>query len=173
MSDTASKLPINADKKSTPAQPKAWAPFDSLRHEIDRLFDNVGGGWLNRSPDLDLTWAPSADWAIAPAVDVVEKDSSYEITAELPGLDEKDIDVKFADGALTIRGEKKESREEHKKGYYVSERRYGAFARSFQLPDGTNPDKIDARFAKGVLTIVVPKSTEAAKNEKKIAVKAA
>jgi HSP20 family protein len=177
MAATATKLPINTQSKPTPATAKPWAPFDTLRQEIDRLFDSVGGGLFapaRRSAfDLDLTWPKDMRWAIAPAVDVVDKEKSYEITAELPGLDEKDLEVTLAEGTLTIRGEKRESKEEKKKDYYVSERRFGSFVRSFQLPDGVDADKIEASFAKGVLTVSVPKAAQAQKNEKKIAVKAA
>jgi HSP20 family protein len=91
---------------------------------------------------------------------------------ELPGLDEKDVEVKLANGSLTVKGEKKEDKEEREKDYYFSERRYGSFVRSFPLPEGVNADKIEASFAKGVLTIKLPKTAEA-QAEKKIAVKAA
>jgi HSP20 family protein len=103
-------------------------------------------------------------------VDIAEKDKGYEITAELPGMEESDIDVKYADGVLTIKGEKKEEKEEKKKDYYLSERRYGSFQRSFQVPENVAADKIDAKFANGVLTVRLPKSAEAQKNEKKIAI---
>ena len=108
-----------------------------------------------------------------PAVDIAETDKAYEITAELPGMDEKNIEVKFADGVLTIKGEKKEEKEEKKKDYYLSERSYGSFQRSFQVPDGVDTDKIEATFKKGVLTVTLPKSAEAQKAAKKIDVKAA
>ncbi|MDR3475465.1 MAG: Hsp20/alpha crystallin family protein [Devosia sp.] len=177
MADTATKLPIKTQAKPATAPAKPWAPFDTLRQEVDRLFDTVGRGFFPPAPrsvfDLDLTWPQDMSWAIAPAVDVVDKGQAYEITAELPGLDEKDIEVKLAEGTLTIRGEKQEDKEEKKKDYYVSERRYGSFVRSFQLPDGIETDKIEASFAKGVLTVSVPKAAQAQKSEKKIDVKAA
>jgi len=106
-----------------------------------------------------------------PAVDIAEKDKEYEITAELPGMDESNIDVKFADGLLTIKGEKKEEKEEKNKDYYLSERRYGSFQRSFPVPESVDANKIEAKFVNGVLTVKLPKSPEAQKNEKKIAIK--
>ena len=115
----------------------------------------------------------STSWDIAPAVDVAEKDEECEITAELPGLDEKNIEVKLANGTLTIKGEKKEEKEEKQKDYYLSERSYGSFIRSFQLPEGVDEGKIEASFVKGVLTVKLPKSAEAQKNEKTISIKAA
>jgi len=81
--------------------------------------------------------------------------------------------VKFSDGVLTIKGEKQEEKEEKKKDYYLNERNYGSFQRTFQVPDGVDSDKIEASFKKGVLTVTLPKSAEAQKSEKKIAVKAA
>ena len=86
-------------------------------------------------------------------------------------MDESNIDVKFAHGLLTIKGEKREEKEEKKKDYYLSERRYGSFQRSFPVPESVDADKIEAKFANGVLTVRLPKSAEAQKNEKKIAIK--
>ena len=79
-----------------------------------------------------------------PAVDVTETDKAYEIAAELPGMDERNIEVTFADGVLTIKGEKREEEEEKNKDYYLSERSFGSFQRSFQVPRGVDTDKIDA-----------------------------
>jgi HSP20 family protein len=164
MAEPVTKLPIKTEKSATPAggfaQPRTT--FDGLRREIDRVFR------CNCSTSLRST-----RWDIAPAVDVAEKDKEYEITAELPGLDEKNIEVKLANGTLTIKGEKKEEKEEKQKDYYVSERSYGSFMRSFQLPEGVDEGKIEASFAKGVLTVKLPKSAEARKNEKTISIKAA
>ena len=140
---------------------------------------------LERSGDFDadwhryirrkswLNWRREISWGKVPAVDIVEKDKAYEFSAELPGMDESNIDVKFADGTLTIKGEKNEEKEEKKKDYYLSERHFGSFQRTFQVPNGIDPDKIDATFKNGVLTVTLPKSAEAAKNEKKIAIKKA
>jgi HSP20 family protein len=88
-------------------------------------------------------------------------------------MDEKNIDIKLSNGTLTIKGEKKEEKEEREKDYYLSERRNGAFMRSFQVPEGVDPAKIEATFAKGVLTLKLPKTAEAQKSEKTIAIKAA
>jgi len=86
-------------------------------------------------------------------------------------MGEKDIDVKFADSVLTIKGEKKEESEERQKDYYHSERRFGAFQRSFRVPDGVEADKIEANVKDGVLTVLLPKSDDAKKREKKIQIK--
>ena len=173
------KLPVKTEERKAPGF-APWRPFESLRHEIDRLFEDFDGGmWRSRfgRPMFDLQpfWSRgSTSIAIAvPSVDIAETDKAYEITAELPGMDEKNIEVKFADDVLTIKGEKKDEKEEKKKDYYLSERSYGSFQRSFQVPEGVDTDKIEATFKKGILTVALPKSTEAQKAAKKIDVKAA
>jgi HSP20 family protein len=130
--------------------------------------------------DIEPFWRGEVTWAGAPAVDVSESEKAYEITAELPGMDEKNIEVKLADGGLTIKGEKQEDKEEKKekekekeKEYYLHERRFGSFERCFRVPEGVDTSKIEATFKKGVLTVTLPKSPEAQKAEKKIEVKAA
>jgi HSP20 family protein len=170
------KLPVK-NEKATPAT-RAFTPFDSLRREIDRLFDDFGGGFWRSSfrlPTFDLAPLGNRDvaWPTAPAVDITDADKAYEITAELPGIDEKNVEVKVANGVLTIKGEKQEEKEEKKKDYYLRERNYGSFERSFQVPDGVDTDKIEANFKKGVLTVTLPKKPEAQAAAKKIDVKAA
>jgi HSP20 family protein len=108
-----------------------------------------------------------------PAVDVSETDKGYEIKAELPGMEEKNIEVKLADGVLTIKGEKQEEKETKEKDYYVQERSFGSFQRTFQVPDNVDTNKIEANFKNGVLTVNLPKTAEAQKPAKKIEVKAA
>lgn len=109
----------------------------------------------------------------APAVDIVEKDNAYEMTADLPGFDEKNIEVKLQNGSLSIKGECKSEKEEKKKDYHLTEREFGSFERRFTLPEGVDPDKIEASLKKGVLTVTLPKKPEAQKPAKKIEVKAA
>lgn len=176
MAETITKLPVK-NEGGPAAAPRSWTPFESLRREIDRLFDDLNGGWrvpFGRSLfDVQPFWSRESTWTATPAVDVAETDKAYEITAELPGIDEKNIEVEFTNGVLTIKGEKKEEREEKKKDYHLSERSYGSFRRSFQVPDGVDADKIEASFKKGVLFVALPKTSEAQKAEKKITVKAA
>jgi HSP20 family protein len=178
MAQTATNLPVNktapSSSKSVPAH---VGPFDSLRKQMERLFDQFDRD-IWHVPSLpkfkfEPLWGGAAGWGNLPAVDIVEKDKAYEISAELPGLDEKDIEVTLASGTLTIKGEKKEEKEEKKNDYYLSERHYGSFIRSFGVPEGVNVDKIEANFNKGVLTVTLPKTAEAQKPEKKIAIKAA
>src|SRR5215472_7896397 len=169
------KVPVKTEKAQSPAL-QSWRPFERLRQEIDRLFEDFDGGfrrWPASRPLANVVPFWREEWPVAPAVDVAETEKAYEITVELPGLDEKNIEVKFADGVLTIKGEKKDEKEEKKKDYYVSERSYGSFQRSFQVPDDVDTDKIEATFKRGVLTVALPKSAEAQKAAKKIDVKAA
>lgn len=178
MAQAATKLPVTTEKPGAPAPSEAWAPFESLRKEIDRLFDTFHP-FRSRLPstrsalDFDLPRLSRGGWPVAPAFDLAEKAKEYEITAELPGIDEKNVEVKLANQTLTIKGEKTEEKEEKEKDYHLSERRYGSFQRSFQVPEGVDTDKIEASFAKGILTVKLPKTAEAQKSEKKIAVKAA
>ena len=176
MAEATTKLPVKTESKDTaPASSRSWYPFETLRREVDRLFEDFDG-WSAPFKRSVFDYAPFGRFAPSarvPAVDIAEKDGNYEITAELPGIDEKDVEVRLADGGLTIRGEKKEQKEEKQKGYHLSERRYGAFERFFAVPEGVDEDKVSAVFKNGVLTVTLPKTAEAQKREKKIAIKAA
>jgi HSP20 family protein len=180
MPEVATKLPAK-----NPAPPAASAgaltktrhPFEALRQEINRLMDDFdGGAWMSpfRRSAFAARWPREFHFGnSAPAVDIVERDNAYEITAELPGMDEKHVEVNLANGGLTIKGEKQEQKEEKKKDYYLQERHYGSFERSFRIPDGVDTTKIEAVFKNGILTVSLPKSAEAKQAEKKITVKAA
>jgi HSP20 family protein len=142
------------------------AEMEALHRNIDRAFGNVFGG-----PSLlSDVWA-SRD--VVPSIDVTEDENSFNVTVELPGMDEKDVAVSVADRVLTIRGEKKEEKEKKDKDAYRRERAYGSFRRVMELPAGVDAEKIDASFKKGVLTIALPKSKEAQAKVKQIPVKAA
>jgi HSP20 family protein len=110
-------------------------------------------------------------YATGPSIDVRETGKGLEVTAELPGVDEKDVDVTLANGVLMIRGEKKHEREETEEGYHLMERSYGSFSRSIPLPFDVDDKSVSASFDKGVLRITLPKSPEAESHVRKIAVK--
>ncbi len=106
-----------------------------------------------------------------PAVDIIERANAYEVHADLPGLDEKNIEIKVVGGVLTIKGEKEESKEEKKEDFHMRERRFGSFERALRIPEGVDSDRIEAAFRKGVLTVTLPKTVEAQKPVKTIEVK--
>jgi len=163
-------------KNAVPAPtPDGWRSF---RNEMDRLFDRFSGGFglpsFRRMFDVEPSWQYDSLFSFtSPAVDVTEDDKAYKITAELPGIDEKNIDVAVSGDLLTLRGEKHYEKEEKDKNRHMSERAYGSFQRSFALPDGVDRDKISADLTKGVLTVILPKRPEAQQATKKIEVKAA
>lgn len=161
------KLAVKTEKGPAPA-PQMWRPFENLRREVDRLIDDFDGGFW-RAPFRQIETA----FGKMPAVDFTETDKGYEVTAELPGMDEKNIEVKLGNDTLTIKGEKRDEKEETKKDYYMRERSFGSFQRTITVPDGVDTDKVEASFKKGLLTVTLPKSAEAQKAEKKITVKAA
>jgi HSP20 family protein len=168
MTDAAKKLPVQTESKSA-APVDRWWPLDSLRSEIDRVFSEFGSPSIF---DRAFGRMPAAFSRGIPAVDLVETEKAFELSAELPGVDAKDLDVTLADGILTIKGEKSEAKEEKDKGYYVSERRYGSFQRSLELPRGVDSEKIEANFSNGVLKLILPKTPERQKKDRKITVKA-
>ena len=108
-----------------------------------------------------------------PSVDVSESDKEIEVTAELPGIDEKDIDISLAEGVLTIRGEKKSEVEKKEKDYYLQERTFGSIERVVPLPDTIDLDSANATFKNGVLTVKLAKKPEAAAATKRITVRRA
>jgi HSP20 family protein len=147
--------------------------LENLRQEIDRLFEDFGvGTWPSpfRSSffGMDPLRRAKAAFSGMPAVDVTETEKGYKVVAELPGMDEKNIEVKIANGMLTIKGEKQEKKEEEKQqDYYVRERSFGSFERTFPVPDGVDLDKVDASFKKGVLTVTLPKTAELKRRKRK------
>jgi HSP20 family protein len=140
----------------------AWNPFREfprVEREMEELFGALPQWWGDRQ----RAWAP--------AVDMIDQKEEIVLRADLPGIDEKDIEVTVQDGTLTIRGQRKEEKEEKKEDYYYSERAYGAFTRTLALPAGVDRDKVKATFTKGVLEVHLPKAKEA--KGTKIEVKAA
>ena len=134
----------------------------TLRREIDRLFDDFrpidSRLPFAGLPPSSFIWPHPEGWQVAPAIDMV-KDDAFENIAELPVSIEKNVEIKLSNGVLTIKGEKKDEKEEREKEYYLSERRYGSFQRTFRVPDApVEVEKIDASFKKGVLTVTLPKS---------------
>ena len=142
-----------------------WKPFRELervRREMDRLWDSFLEGGPRRRSEERGEWLPS--------LDVSETKNELVVKAEVPGMDPKDIDISLSDGVLTIKGEKKQEKEEKEADYHLVERSYGAFVRSVRLPKEVQGDKISASYKDGILRITLPKSEEAKKKEIKIKV---
>lgn len=179
MAEAATKLPIKteATPATQPAKTADWQPFEALRNQVDRLFHDFQTGFLQAPSyrsllDIEPFWRRDFGFNVTPAIDIVEKDKAFEVTAELPGLDVKNIDLQVSDNVLTIKGEKQEEKEEKAKDRYVSERRYGSFRRSLQVPGNVDIGKIEASFKGGVLTVTLPKSAEPQNNHKSIPITA-
>jgi HSP20 family protein len=135
-------------------------PFAMFRREMNSLFDDF---FADRGEALE---------SFTPKVDMKENGKDVVVTAELPGMDEKDVEITLSHDALTISGEKKEEKEEKSEERYRLERSYGAFRRTLALPCEVDPDKATAAYKKGVLTVTLPK-TAAAATTKRIPIKAA
>lgn len=140
-------------------------PFKTMRRELDRLFEDFTRGFG--------VPVQEAESLLAPRIDVAESDKEIEVTAELPGLDEKDVEVSVVDDLLTVRGEKKREKEEKGKDYQLVERSYGSFIRQLRLPFDADPGKVSASFKNGVLTVKVAKPKEIQAKTFKVPIKAA
>ena len=169
------EVPVEV-KKAPPAQTSLPDVWQSFRSEMDRLFDRFGGGFgfpsLRRMLDVEAPWRSSFNFSM-PAIDMSEDEKAYKISAELPGMDPKDIDVSVTGDMLVLKGEKRQEKEEKDKNYHFSERAYGSFQRAFELPASVDRGKLAADFSKGVLTITLPKTAAAQQPIQKIEVKAA
>ena len=170
--------------KPAPAPAPAAAParmsdlWRSFHDEMDRVFDRFSGSFAMPSWRRMFDFEParrleSTFTFTMPAIDVAENDKGYKITAELPGMEAGDLHVSVSGDTLTIKGEKRQEQEEKEENYYMCERSFGSFQRSFSLPAGVDRDKISSELSKGVLTLTLPKTAEAQQQTKKIEVKAA
>lgn len=146
------------------APPRSW--LSGSWSEMDRMFEDFFDRRFPSFPRL-LTKEERMGF-LTPRVDIKENDKAIVVSAELPGLEESDVDVSLQDGMLTLKGEKKIDAERKDDNYRVTERRYGSFQRSFRLPDSVDEGKVSASFDKGVLTIDLPKRAEAVRAAKKI-----
>lgn len=126
-------------------------PGDEFRRQMDRLFEDFFGDW---------PLAGRGEGTFAPRLDVTENDAEVVVTAEIPGMTDKDVEVTLADGRLVLSGEKKSEREEKDRSYHLVERSYGSFSRTVELPGSVLGDKASATFKNGVLTVKVPKGAE-------------
>lgn len=135
------------------------APFNVLRRQFDRLFDDFGAGAFTN-------W--SGNGHFMPQADYAETDKEIVITADLPGVDQKDVSITLENDVLTIRGEKRSQRDEKKERYQLAERSYGVFERAMSVPRGIDAEKIKASYEKGVLKVTLPKPAEMLAQRKQI-----
>jgi HSP20 family protein len=141
-----------------------WDPFKDimiLRDRMNRLFED-----LVTSPRFEDSELMQSTWS--PAVDIYETENELVLTAELPGIDEKDVEIKVEDNTLSIKGERKFEKETKEENYHRIERAYGSFFRSFSLPNYVDQEKISAEFENGLLKIHMPKKAEVKPRKVKI-----
>lgn len=138
-----------------------YRDFDRMGREMDRFWDT----FFERRP---MRFEEEGEYL--PALDLAETNQEIIVKCEVPGMDPKNIDISLSDGTLTIKGEKKQEREEKEENYHLVERSYGSFTRSVHLPKEVKHDKINASYKDGVLKIVLPKSEESKKKEVKVKV---
>ena len=150
-----------------------FEPFQALRKQVDDLFTNFTGSWPHfEMPKIE--WPTLIDAGTESAVakfDLSENGKSVKVVADIPGVDEKDIEVLVEGGVLTIKGKKETEREEEKGDVYISERSFGSFSRAFRLPDGIDEEAVDASFDKGVLTVTLPKTAKKTTGARHVPVK--
>ena len=159
-------IPWGRNAQTTPSPYREEGdPFMTLHREMNRLFDDVFRG-LDIAPFGSFgAMGRMAGW---PSVEVIDTDKDIRVSAELPGLDEKDVEVLMSDGVLTIRGEKRSEVEDRERAF--SERTYGRFERRIPLGWDVEEDKVNASFRNGVLTVTMPKSAKAAAKARRIAI---
>lgn len=156
-------IPWKKANNSLAVRRREMDPFAQMRQDVDQMFQGMLGDWSSR-----MNLFNRAGQAFVPTIDVRETAKEIRVTAELPGLDEKDIDVSLLDRALWIKGEKREEHEEQKGDVYQCERQYGAFERMIPLPVEIDAEKIKASFKSGVLKVTLPKTKEAQSNRRVI-----
>jgi HSP20 family protein len=151
---------------------QVWRPGWGLRHwHPFREFEDV-----ERWPERFFDWpvlrrGPVCDLEYIPSMELVDRGDRYVVKAELPGLKEKDVDVSVCDNVLTVKGEKKASKETKEEDYHFSEMTYGSFCRSVTLPSGVETEYISANFEDGVLEVSVPKTPEVKPKKIKVGIK--
>ncbi|WP_158626083.1 Hsp20/alpha crystallin family protein [Arsenicitalea aurantiaca] len=152
-----------------------WRPFETLRREFDRLLEDMDRSFFGRGAEAgdDAFWRRAIDWRISPSVDVLERDKAYEITAELAGVEPKDIEISVANGVVTLRASKSAETEHKDAEHFVRERQFGRYERSFGLPADVDAEHIEAHLHNGVLRLVLPRRADAVADRRTITVKAA
>jgi HSP20 family protein len=168
MSTSARKLlPWNWGTKPVPVHRAEDSPVRTLQGEMNRLFEDFSRGF-----ELAPLGGFAEGGAFAPDLEVEEDDDEIRIRVELPGVEEKDVDVSLRDGQLSVRGEKREERSGKEGGERWTECRYGSFVRAIPLPCEVEEDRVEASFKRGVLTVTLPKTAESRRANRRIEVRA-
>jgi HSP20 family protein len=156
-------IPVTRDdtKNSLAARDNILGPWLDFHREIDRLFDGFFSRGLTDFPD-------SSPSHFTPSLDLSADDNHYTVSVEMPGLEDKDVNIELSDNVLTIRGEKREEKELDEKNYYRVERRYGKFQRVLTLPDDVDQEHIQAKMSLGVLHLILPRKQAMKRDVKKI-----
>lgn len=171
MADTQIDVRRNQSPTRQEHRPAQVDPFRAMDRMFDHFLRGFGFPAFRRMNEPEL-WSEGGFNFGSPAIDFAEDEKAYHLTAELPGLSEKDVNLTVSGDLLTITGEKREESEQKEKNYHYSERRFGSFRRAIQLPQHIDRDKIDAKFKNGVLEVTLPKTSDAMQRQKKIEVKA-
>lgn len=170
--ESGSPVPVRRAKQGPRGGYSELSPVDYFHQEVDRLFDNFFGAWP--SYGMDRQHEPTlVDGMLKPTLDLSATDKEYAITVEIPGVDEKDVKLELANDTLTIRGEKKQEKEEKDHNYYRMERSYGSFQRVLSLPDDADQESIKAKFKRGVLKVTMLRKALPHSDVKRIEVKGA
>jgi HSP20 family protein len=162
-----SLLPSLFNPSSVARFPQGFDPFLMLRRNMDRMLDDLLSG--NAPAAARGGQAPAM--MLSPQIDISETEREVRITAEMPGMNADDVEVRLDDGVLTIHGEKRAEQQDDKQDYHLMERSYGTFSRYIRLPFSIGPDQVQATFKDGVLTITIPKPDDAQRKSNKIDVK--
>jgi len=146
-----------------------YSPIAHFHREMDRRFEDFFRGFNFPSMGFGREFAPlvQREW-LKPTLDIAASEKDYTISVEVPGVDEKDVQLELSDGTLVIKGEKKQAREQKEKNYYKMERSYGSFQRLLSLPEDTELDSIEAVYKHGMLTITIPRKAKAATKSQRI-----
>jgi len=177
-SKSTGKKKGSAKKMKSPAEVpargevSAFEPFQSLRKQVDDLFTNFTVSWPHfEMPKIEWPTLEEGKESAIAKFDLSESGKSVKVVADIPGVDEKDVEVLVQDGVLTIKGNKKSEREEEGEDFYISERSFGSFSRAFRLPDGVDEQAVAANFDKGVLTVSLPKTSKGKTEGRRVPVK--